>query len=102
MAEATRKRRVAATIDKLQLALAGDDPDLAASSDGIARIEHEIQQNLLQLGGINPDRAKFAIKIKSECDLLADEADQHRAHSLHGIVQREQARLGTCGLGQGE
>ncbi len=56
----------------LHSTITGRDRDPASTGHGAARIEHEIQKNLLGLGPVHLDETKIGIEMKRQLDVFSD------------------------------
>jgi len=74
-------------------AIRGLNRDSSTPWHGVARVEDEVEQDLLGLGRIHLDQAQMRIELKAQLDGLPDQTNQQVAHALRDFVQRERARL---------
>ena len=71
----------------------GLDPDRAALGHRIARIDHQVHQDLLQLPLVGPDRPKQWIMRQFQRDPLADQPVQQMRQIGQHVLQIERLRL---------
>ena len=72
------------------------DEDLADAGDRIPRIDAQVGQDLVDLGGIHLDRPQVRPRLPVELDILADEPPQHIEQPRHGFAKVQ--HLGHDGL----
>ena len=82
--------------------VAGLDGELAAAGHGVAGIDDEVHDDLLDLAGIGVDIAERGIVGGGEFDVLADEAAQHFIHAGDDFVQLNDAGLEDLLAAEGE
>ena len=75
---------------------------LAAPGHGIARIDGQIQDHLLDLSGIGFHRSELRIGRERILDVLADQAREHLAHFGDDGVQVDHARLQHLHAAEGQ
>jgi len=68
-------------------------PDVAAGNlqlppgrHRVTRIDHEVEQHLLELGGVGLDDARLWLEHRDQLDVLADEATEYAIHSTDDLV----------------
>ena len=66
---------------------------LPAVPHGVARVQGEIHDDLVQIAGIRKDRRQVVTELKVERDVLPDEAAQHRYRLLDRCVNRKRTPL---------
>ena len=71
----------------------GGDGEHAARRHGVARVDGEVDHDLLDLAGVGVHRAEAIGERGAQLDVLADEAAQHHRQVVHERVQIERARL---------
>jgi hypothetical protein len=71
----------------------GGERDPAALRHGVARVQNQVQNDLLNLGRIHLHQAEITRQIGNEFDVLADQPGEQITHFRDRIVQGEQARL---------
>ena len=69
-----------------QLGVHGLDGELSTCGHGIARVDGEVQNHLLELARVGPDVARVRREGRPERDVLADQAAEHLLHILNHIV----------------
>ena len=78
----------------------GLDGDLAGIADGVAGVDEQVHQDLVELRRIDVHLAGVASRLPDQIDILADEPPQHLQHPCHGCVDIE--HLGSNSLFAGE
>ena len=63
------------------------DGDLSHSGNGITGIDAEVDQNLVDLGGVHVDRQRLVFRNPGEIDPLADQSVHHLKHPRQGFIQ---------------
>ena len=58
----------------------------------IARVDDEVHHDLLELAGIDDDRAEVGAGLDAQLDVLADQAAEHRLHRDDGGSEIERPR----------
>src|SRR2546423_7609545 len=71
---------MAARIGEVEFDVRGCDGELAAIGHGIAGVDGEVHEHLLDLAGVSFDLAEGRIEGEVELDVLADQARQHLFH----------------------
>ena len=71
------RRGVKTGITLVQRDIGGLNRELAAARHGVARIDRQIHDDLLDLAGIGFGRAQFAPRNHDQLDVFADQASQH-------------------------
>ena len=71
-----------------------------AAGHRVAGVDGQVDEHLLDLAGIGPDRRGAGRQVGDEVDVLADQAAQHLLDPGHGVVQveRRAARSPACAL----
>jgi hypothetical protein len=82
--------------------LADGDRDAAAAGHGVARVDHQVQQHLLDLRGIDPRRARPGRRADVEVHVLAERTGQDALGAAHGLAQIHHLRVGSLPAGEGE
>jgi hypothetical protein len=80
----------------------GFDRDLAALRHGVARVHHEVHQDLLNLAGVRIDLAKLVRGQERQVDALAKQASQHSLHAESNLVEVKNPRLEHLLAAEGE
>ena len=80
--------------EHLDFAIAGFNRDLATAGHRVPRIENQVEQNLLRLGGVHLDQTQIGIEVELQIDVFPDQANQQVAHALCDLVEGKQAGLG--------
>jgi len=70
----------------------GGDRDRAPVRHGIPRVDHEVQQHLLDLASIDPDEALAGRVLDHQPDVFPDEPPKHRAEPVHHQRQLQHLR----------
>ena len=78
------------------------DGDLADAGDGVAGVDAQVGQDLVDLGGVHLDRPQVRSGQPGQIDVLADEPPQHLEHARHGLVQVEHLRGDGLLAGKGQ
>ena len=91
-------RRVAA----VELDVARLDRELAARGHGVARVDREVHDHLLQLTGVGPDGAQRRSQHGRQLHVLAQQPAQHFLELAHEGVQVYHARLQHLLAAEGE
>ena len=68
--------------DLVELDIAQLDRDLAAVGHGVARVDHQVHENLLDLRAIGEDRRRVRPDIRRDLNLRTDEPLQHALHAV--------------------
>ena len=79
--------------DTAHLDVRGRDPDDAAGRHGVAGVDGEIDQHLMDLALVGAHRCEVGIEGELQPDLLAEQALEHPGGVLGDRVQVEDARL---------
>ena len=83
---------VFAGIGLVEFHVLGFERDLSPVGHGIARVQHQVHDDLLDLAGISFDRAQLAAGHGEDFDVFADEPPQHGVEVQHNLVQIDHAR----------
>ena len=75
-----------------QLGVARLDPEAPAHGHRVARVQRQVQQDLLDLAGVRPHRPERRARTDVELDVLGDHPLQHRRDAVHDGVQVERVR----------
>src|SRR5512133_3233933 len=78
---------------KVDLAIRSFDTQPTAVWHCVTRIHTEIDQKLLKLSGINPDRAELCGKRRGEFDILTNDAGQHLAQVSDQLIDIDDSGL---------
>ena len=71
-----------------------DDPQVAAAGEGVARIQGEVHEHLLQLGLVDP-RDRSALELARDVDVLREQSAQDRLEAadhvgdIHGLEPQD-------------
>ena len=71
----------------------GGDREPSALGHGVARVDDEVHEDLLELGAVGDNAPQRVIGLGGELDVLADETTQHRRHVADHGVEVEPPRL---------
>jgi hypothetical protein len=71
----------------LEPAIAGLDGNAAAIGQGVARVQHQIQENLLSLRLIDLDCSQAGIEMQIQLNVFPDQPRQQLAHGQGNLVQ---------------
>ena len=82
-----------ATESALIAAILSSNVDAPALRHRVAGIQHQIQDHLLQLGGIDFDVCQVLRCLDDQFDVLADQPGQQVLHVADDLVQGEHTRL---------
>ena len=85
--------RIRRTILFGQMHVRCGDPQGAAARHGVARIQRNIQEHLVHLASVCPDKPQRRLQFHSELDILADDAPQHRLVLGNERIQIQQSRV---------
>src|SRR5256884_487995 len=80
-----------APLDQLvaQQQAGGLDEHASPARHGITRIDHEVQEHLLELARVGVDGARLGVEGGGQLDVVADQAAQHLVHVRHDGVELE-------------
>ena len=84
----------------VEFGIRGLDGKRAAIRHGVARVHHQVHQDLLHLSRIRAHHSEVRRQPELEIDILANQAAQHRAHGGYQFVEVE--RVGLQGLAPAE
>ena len=76
----------------LYAAVCGFNADTPAVGDGVARIEHQVEQNLLRLFRQHPYRSQFRIENELQISARSHQPNEQVPHPLKDGVQRDCVR----------
>ena len=93
---------VLARVVLVELDVLGLDRQHAAVRHGVARVDHQVHQHLLELRRIEPHAAEAARRDDAQLDVLADDAAQQVLHLHDEPVQVDDPRLGDLPAREGE
>ena len=65
----------------------------AAAGHGVAGVDHQVEEDLVQLAGIAPDAAEARLDLPGQPDVLADQAVEHDRHVGEQLRQVDHLRL---------
>ena len=82
--------------------VAGVDGQRAAAGHGVAGVDGEVHQHLLQLARIGHHRTQVTAGQDDQLDMLADGPDQHLLHPGNDLVQVENLRSHHLPAGESE
>ena len=71
------------------------DGHAAALRHRVARVDDEVQHDLLDLPGVGDDHQRLRRADDLEVDLRTDQPAQHRVHAAHDVAEREHAAAGS-------
>ena len=71
----------------------GGEPQAAAGEHGVAGVDRQVEQHLLELPEVDVDGAVLRIELDLEADVLADQPAQHRRHLADHPVEGHHPRL---------
>jgi hypothetical protein len=77
----------------VQLGVAHLDGELAALGHGVAGVDRQVEQHLLDVAGVGLDRPQLRVGHGDQLDVLADDAAEHPVHVRHHGPQVEDLRL---------
>ena len=80
----------------------GLDGDPAGVADGVAGVDAQVDEDLVDLGRIDAHRRQPPGRQPGEVDVLADEPPDHLEHAGHGGVQVEHPRRRGLPAGKGK
>ncbi len=86
----------------IELHVGSFDGQAAAVGHGVARVDYEVQGDLLDLAGVGFHAAEIGAGQKREFDIGADDARNHLNHSGDDFVQIQNARLQHLHAAEGE
>ena len=78
--------RVLADVSAVHLYRSGGDHKLSALKHGVARVDHQIHDDLFDVALIGKDGRKILVKRALQIDVLADDAAQHLLQTLNDAV----------------
>ena len=78
------------------------DRDRSALGHRVARVHHEVDEDLLELAGVDEDAHVFRPVGDRQLDVLADQATQHRGEVARHLEQRRRSRHHDLTTGQCE
>ena len=82
--------------------VAGFDHEAAAVGHGVARIDGQVEDCVLELGGIGKRRPEIFRQGRLQDDMLAQRPLQDGSDALDGGIQIKDARLQRALAGEGE
>ena len=102
-----RERADARALDRrrrcfIDLAVRADDRQPASVGHRISGVECEVDQNLLERGGIGLDRKRRDGRLGGEIDVLADQTSEQFLDHEHDLVQVEHLRRHHLLAAEGE
>src|SRR5262249_17468787 len=93
---------VAAGIAFVEHDIGGFDGEDSAFRHGVAGVDHQVHEDLLDLAGVGADGAKVGGQHQAEIDVFADEAPEHAAQAGDELVEIEHAGLQDLAAAEGE
>ncbi len=63
------------------------DDEPAAARHGVARVDREVYQNLLELSGIDSDRTRVSVEARDELDVVPDDAAEHSVETPDQFIE---------------
>ena len=99
---ARRDLRVTEAVGLVEGDRGGLDGDPAGVADGVAGVDTQVDEDLVDLGRIDAHRRQPPGRQPGEVDVLADEPPDHLEHAGHGRVQVEHPRRRGLPAGKGK
>ena len=78
------------------------DRQLPALRHGVAGVDRQVEQHLLDLARVGSHGAQALLQRRDELDVLADQPSQHLVRVAHDLVQVDDARLEHLLAAEGE
>ncbi len=78
------------------------DGDVAPVGHGVAGVDREVEEHLLELARVDEDDRRGRFEARAQLDVLADQAAQHLLEARHDLVQVDDAGLQHLAAAEGE
>jgi hypothetical protein len=85
-----------------ELGVRGADRDRPVPGDRVARVDDEVDDQLLELRRIRDDRLQLGLNDRVERDVLADQPTEHLLREDDDVVQVERARVEDLPAAEGQ
>ena len=80
-------------VGSVEVNVARFDRQLPALWHGVASVDRQIHENLLDLPGVGPNAPEVRPEHRYEIDVFADETAEHLVHVCHDVVEIQYPRL---------
>ncbi len=75
------------------ITISGVERDASTVRHGVARVQHQVQDDLLNLGWVHPHQAQIIREFDNQFDILANQAAEQIAHIRYNVIHAEQTRF---------